>query len=511
MRDVTNQDGAARDATPALTRRSLLRGAGAAAGMLAVGGPRALALSQSQVPTLASAPVTATGRLRSFHSLPDVRPPATAVTGEGTAPGLLFVGPETDGHRFRTGPLIIDQSGEPIYFNPVPGKRWATNFRVHRYRGKPALSWWQGYVIPPGFGDGEGVVVDSSYRELARIRAGNGRTIDLHELLLTPQGTALFTCQPLIVPADMSSVGGPRDGHVYESIMQEVDIRSGRLLLEWRSLEHIPISESYLPRADPYDYLHLNSIDIAPDGNLLVSGRHTWAVYKLERRTGRVIWRLGGKRSDFRVGRQAHFCWQHDAQYPSGGRITLFDNGSDGYTNTERQSRALLLDVNTRDRTVHLARSYEHPNPLLAPAMGSAQPLQDGHLLVGWGSLPRLTEFAPDGGVLSEVHLPVGRETYRGFRFGWEAVPSEPPALASRRDQRTGLLTLYVSWNGATGVASWLISAGGKATKLRPFGVAARQAFETAIQLGTVDGGYVAATALDHNGAALGRSRPFRV
>ncbi len=191
--------------------------------------------------------VSAAALTRRGLLLPDVRPPGTVITGSAAAPGYVFVGPETGGNRLRTGPLIIDQYGEPVYFNPVPGERWATNFRAQSYQGKRAPSWWQGYVIPPGFGDGEGVVVDSSYRELARIRAGNGRTIDLHALRLTPQGTALFTCQPRIVSADLSSVGGSKNGHAYESIMQEVDVHTGRLLMEWRSLEHIPVSESYRP------------------------------------------------------------------------------------------------------------------------------------------------------------------------------------------------------------------------------------------------------------------------
>ena len=513
MSGVPDHASAARGAAPALTRRGLLRGgAGAAAGLFALGLPGARALGAApSLPTLASTAVAPKGWLRRFHSVPDLRPPTTTVNGTPDTAGYLFAGPETDGHLYRTGPLIIDSLGEPVYFNPLSGKRWVTNFQVQSYRGERVLGWWEGNVIPPGFGDGEGVIVDSSYREVARIRAGNGRTIDLHELQLTPQGTALFTCQPQLVSADLSSVGGSKSGHAYESVFQEVDIRTGRVLLEWRSLEHIAVSESYLPPADPYDYMHLNSIDIAPDGNLLVSRRHTWALYKLDRRTGEVIWRLGGKRSGFRVGRQARFAWQHDARYLHGGVITLFDNGSDGYTTTQRQSRALLLDVDTRHRTAKLTRSHGHPSPLLTFAMGSAQVLANGHLLVSWGNLPRLTEFAADGSVLSEVHLPRNRETYRGFRFGWEAIPSTPPALAYRRDRRTGQVTLYVSWNGATGVASWLVSAGAKATSLRPFGTAARQAFETAIRLGTLAGGYVTATALDANGTPLGRSRPLRV
>lgn len=504
--DVGSPD---RAVAASLTRRQLMRGVGAATALLAVGGPRALAAIPSTVPTLDSSAVRPNGQVRTFHSSA-IGPPNTTVTGDGSAPGYLFVGPVAQVGA-RSGPLIVDQMGEPVWFRPIESGLWVTNLRAHTYRGTPALSWWQGKVIPPGFGQGHGVIVDGSYRELATIRAGNGRAIDLHELVLTRQGTALFTCHPPIVTADLSSVGGPTDGHAYESIVQEVDIRSGRLLFEWRSLDHIPVSESYLPLADPYDYLHVNSIDVAPDGNLLVSARHTWALYKLDRRTGSVIWRLGGKKSDFRVGRQAHFSWQHDAQYVDGGVITLFDNGSDGYTNTERHSRGLVLDVDADRRTAHLSRSYGRPHPVVTFAMGSAQRLADDHVLVGWGTTPVLSEFAADGTLLSELRLPRGRQTYRGFRFEWDGTPSLRPALAAGRDSSSGNLTLYASWNGATAVASWLISFGGSATQLQPIGVAVRQGFETAIGIGSIGGGYVRATALDAHGRPLAKSSPLRV
>ena len=119
------------------------------------------------------------------------------------------------------------------------------------------------------------------------MRAAGGRSMDLHALTLTPEGTALFTCYPETVQMDLSAIGGPRDTQVLESIIQEVDIASGRLLFEWRGLQHIPVTATHEPMSQPYDYLHINSIQALPDGNLLVSARHTWAVYKLDRRTGR--------------------------------------------------------------------------------------------------------------------------------------------------------------------------------------------------------------------------------
>src|SRR2546423_8671141 len=147
--------------------------------------------------------------------------------------------------------------------------------------------------------------------------------------------------------------------------------------MEWRSLDHVPIPETYRKPADPFDYLHANSIDIAADGNLLVSGRHTWSVYKLDRHTGEVIWRLGGKRSDFAMGTGSQYAWQHHAREVDPTTISVFDNGADGHTSSHSQSRGVLVSIDEAARTVRLRAAYEHPDRLLAQSMGSVEKLSN--------------------------------------------------------------------------------------------------------------------------------------
>ena len=187
--------------------------------------------------------------------------------------------------------------------------RWATNVRVQQYQGEPVLTWWEGVVDKQGYGHGEGVIVDRAYREVARIRAVNGHTVDLHEFLLTPEGTALITCRPPIVRADLSTIGGPRHGTVYESIIQEIDVRTGRLVFQWRGLDHVSVAETYRALGGVVDYLHVNSVQPLADGHLLISARNTWALYKLDRRTGAVI--LAPRRQAQRLRR------------PSGGALLV--------------------------------------------------------------------------------------------------------------------------------------------------------------------------------------------
>lgn len=492
-----------------LSRRALLKGAGGAAGLAALGGGAVGAVrllgDSGRLPALASARSDAGAPTREFISRPDLRPPAVTVTGTPPAGGHVLVSPfPRDGSQ--PGPLIFDATGEPVWFRPLPGLR-ATNLQVGQYRNRSVLIWWEG-TIPKGYGQGQAVIVDTSYRELARVRAGNGRQMDLHELLLTPEGTVLFTCFPESVTADLSAAGGPSNGTALQSIIQEVDVQTGRVLLEWRSLEHVDVSESYASLADPYDYLHANSIDVAPDGNLLISARHAFAVYKLDRRTGRVIWRLGGKQSDFRMGPDSQFYWQHDARALGDRMITLFDDGA-GPSRSETESRAIALEVDEDAREVRLVRSYRHPKPLLADAMGSARALPNGHMLVGWGTEPYVSEFAQDGRLLFDAHLESGSASYRAFRHPWRAVPKESPVAAARRTPE-GQTKLYVSWNGATDLDRWRISLGPTPGTLQAAGMARRRGFETVIPL-RAGHGYAQATAVDAAGRRLASSRVIRL
>jgi hypothetical protein len=500
-----------------------LKGAGALAGGAVVAGvtletTNLVGGSSGAAPprVLPSYAVGASGPVRAFHSRPDLKPPTIKVTTPNDLDdGYMFLGPWASGGD-QPGPLMVDRNAEPVWFNPTSSNpsnssSWGTNFRSWVYRKQPVLAWWEGSVAHGGFGSGQGVLLDSAYQEVARVRAADGQSMDLHELTLTPEGTAIFTCKPLVQNVDLSKVGGPKNGQIYNPIFQEVDVRTGQLLLEWRGLDHIPITDTYLPVAEPFDYLHINSIAVDSDGNLLVSARHTWAVYKVDRHSGQVMWRLGGKSSDFHVDKPATFAWQHHAQRPADGLLTVFDNGSDGSINTETRSRGLLLEIDEDGRTAQLSQEFTHPKPLLAVAMGSVQLLPSGNMLVGWGTEPYVSDFTEDGQLVADAQMLSGYKSYRAYRLPWKGIPQHGPALVAKRDSRTNKATLYVSWNGATDVAShWEVHAGQEPGSMRRVGVARRRGFETAIPLGGT-GGYFAVTALDEDGSRLGKSSTVSV
>jgi len=500
----------------------MLRGAGGLAVLAAAGGGVTELLSggpHRPLPQIGSFADEADGRVHAFHSQPGLHPPAVKVTpvvkgerlGAGD-PGFLFLGPgpvSLSGSE-QYGPLIVDRNGTPIWFRPLAKGLQATNFTAAEYRGEPVLVWWEGTILQSGYGHGEAVIVNRAYQEIARVRAAGGRFMDLHALTLTPQGTALFTCYPETVQMDLSAIDGPKNDPVLGSIIQEVDVATGRLLFEWRGLQHIPVDVSQEPMSRPYDYLHVNSIQPLPDGNLLVSARHTWAIYKLDRSTGNVIWTLGGKRSSFHMGPGAQFAWQHDASQVSDRVLTVFDNGTNGPIKSEKQGRGLVLDVDEARRTVNLRHAYTTSQQLLPGAMGSVQILPSGQVMVGWGVQSHTSEFSAGGELLVDAALPAGIYSYRGLWLPWGGTPHHKPAVAVKRDQTSGTTIMYASWNGATGFTGWQVEAGEKHNRLRPLGIARRHGFETGIPLHSQHR-FAAVTAISRYGKCLKRSPVIRL
>jgi hypothetical protein len=372
----------------------------------------------------------------------------------------------------------------------------AMDFKLQSYRGREVLTWWEGEHT--GFGQGEYVIADGSYREVTRVRAGNGYEGDHHEFLITPEDTALITIYKK-VPRELISVVYPVDGKVLDGIVQELDIETGEVLFEWHSLEHVGLDES---NTKPYDYFHINSIDVYDEDHLLISSRTTCTVYKIDRKSGEVIWRLGGKNSDFETGPGARTVYQHDARRHPDGTLTVFDNRNEY---VDEQSRAIVLKLDEEAMTAKLVHEYTHPNKVLSATQGNVQVLENGNVFIGWGSEPVLSEFSSDGELLFSTSFPAESESYRAFRFPWSGTPDGEPAVvveASPNDE----VTLYTSWNGATEVADWEVLAGPGPDRLEPAGSVPRKGFETVIKVKTTEP-YVGVRAKDSSGKVLGTAK----
>ncbi|HEY3961405.1 MAG TPA: arylsulfotransferase family protein [Gaiellaceae bacterium] len=475
------------------TRGQILQRA-AAAGLGFAAAGRFAAASAADADVVAAPPAG----VHVFASRPDLLPPVVSVLHRvpgATADGLLFTAP-LSGPGAR-GAMLVEEDGNLVYFHPTKPVV-ALNFRAATYRGKPVLTWWEG-VTENGLGNGSHVILDDTYRLVKRVDAGNARHADLHEFLLTDRNTALVTAWDH-AEADLRPFGGPANGVVVNGMIQELELPSGRVLFEWKSMDHVGLDESYAGVGPQFDFFHVNSIQRLPDGDYLVSARNTWCVYKIDGETGEIVWRLGGKRSDFSMGTGTVFAWQHDARL-HGNLLSVFDDGGD--PQVQPQSKGLVLALDTKRMRASLHRRYTHYPTLHSHALGSLQRQPNGNVLIGWGTAPYFTEFTDGGRVVFDARLPKGGENYRALRFPWRGEPYFPPAVNAMSHAAGHLL--FVSWNGATEVALWQLETGSSPGSLTPELKVPRTHFETSIPV-SAGVKYARVAALDTQGAALGRS-----
>jgi hypothetical protein len=486
-----------------LTRAELVRrGIGGGVGLALLG-----ALPRRGLGLLETAAAATRPTVHGFVTRPDLRPPVVTVASRarGTAAGYLFLAPASGpGER---GALILDDRGEPVYFRPTK-PRTVMDFRAGVLRGQPVLTWWEGRYVRGVGKVGDYVIADASYREIARFSSARHRRPDFHEVLFTDDGTLLVTAYE-VVPADLREVGGPSNGLVYGGLVQELALPSGRLLWEWRSLDHGASTETVSDQlGSPFDYFHINGIDVDGEGNLVVSARNTSALYKISRRTGEVLWRLGGKRSDFSMGPGTRFGFQHDPRLHEHGRaISLFDNGP-RLGERRPESRAIVLALDPRRKQVTLQRELRHRSPLFAFATGSNQLLPNGNRLVTWGITGWFTEYDADGAVCLDARLPDKGQNYRVYRFPWEGKPAIRPAFKAYRND--GAAKFYATWNGATALAAWQLLTGPRPGALSESVKVPKVRFETSFAIPPRTR-YAAVVALEAGGRPLGRSTTIRL
>jgi hypothetical protein len=446
--------------------------------------------------TLPMVPAGSNG-VQHFHSRPDLQPASITVNrNSGAAPGDIFLTPQYG--PVQNGPMLVDGSGNLIWFQPLPANALATDFRVQQLGGQPVLTWWQGYTNN-GSGRGVGVIDNTAYQQIATVQAGNGlQGMDLHEFLVTPQGTAWIVG---VSPVHYGTLTKP----LMDAVVQEIDIKTGLVMFEWHALDHVPITESYFPtnsKGYVYDPYHLNSLALDSDGNLIVSMRNTSAVYKVNVQTGAVMWTFGSNQSTFKLGSGTSTMFQHNAIVQPDGSLTMFDDG--GGPPTVRAGRAIRVSLNTAKGTATLVNQYTHSPALKTNFEGNAQVLSNGDVFVGWGQQPYFTEFSAAGKMLFDARFTSNTSSYRAYRMPWTGQPNTPPniAVAPNND---GTTEVWASWNGATTVASWQVLAGPRPGSLVPLLIAPKRGFETAIAAPT-GMPYFSVQALDSSGHVLATS-----
>lgn len=334
---------------------------------------------------------------------------------------------------------------------------------------------------------------------------------DFHEFELTDNNTAIITIYQQ-KEADLSAFDIP-NGRILDSIFQEVDLSSGNLIFEWRASDHFKAEDSLVkPSASdlPFDFFHIDSVQRGPDNDYLVSAHHLDTVLSVSQTDGSIQWRLGGPNNDFTDlsnGAATQFRRNHHAKWSSEGTITLFDQGS-------HSAKMLAVDVSTR--TAMLVQEYKAPEHMtLSASRGSVQVLDSGNVLVGWGTVPVVTEYSAQGELLCDTRFGPLRsgwvQNYRAYKFPWKGHPQTRPDVVVDGADAVEQDAVYVSWNGATDVTAWKLESaqwtGSKWSGYQTHEVLDSEGFETRVKLPVSAGPMIRLTALGKGGAILGWSK----
>ncbi|KAH8898032.1 hypothetical protein GQ53DRAFT_712559 [Thozetella sp. PMI_491] len=488
-----------------------------------------------------------------FKSRPDLAPPTLNITIPYISPsdeGYLFVAPFCgfpncyNRGPAQAAPYILTDTGDLVWSGFAYFSIWAANFQAARWKGQDVLFSFEGsHNGPHGHGHGHHTILDNRYENIREIRAGGHLISDKHEFIIINESSALIQIYHP-TQQDLRPYGGNgKQTWIVDAIFQELDIETGAVLFEWHSLDHVSPDETKLPlplgqagiaynSSTAWDYFHINSITKADDGNYLLSARHASTIFKINGTDGSVIWRLGGKRSNFVLGPEVEFGFQHHARYLPGGNetvdlISLFDNSvycsesadEDKEVRIYPYSRGKYIAIDHISKIATLVKAFHPPdNNILTKSQGSLQTLPSGNVLINWGSEGQITEYTPDGTPIFHAHLDSGLlginvQNYRAFRYPWTGSSPETPAVYAEKDDRDSTLSVYVSWNGDTRTKLWRFTL----IRTNDFGNQAviqkdapRRGFETALKIALEPNKAsqysVSAEAIDERGRAIGRT-----
>lgn len=463
-------------------------------------GAALLVVSALLTPLISAAPLAATttttpqpGLGRQGSAVGLAQPPALSTTPTGREDdGVLLTTPAPVGLDLG-GAAIYDNSGELVFWREGP----YMNLEAITFLGQPALSMWDNTEV-----GGEFIVLNSAYEEIASYHA-TGYFTDGHDFQISPDGSRVLLLGFHFVTRDLREHGGSAQAQVINMVIQEQNVFTGEVLFEWSALDHIPLTETQEPlTGDLVDYVHTNALAYDSDGNLLMTARHTSTVYKINRTSGEVMWRLGGENSDFAFPDPADRpSYLHDARRLPDGRLLLFDNGN---TNSPQVSRGAVYALDETAMTADLVEDLQPDPPIFAIFAGSARRTGNGNTLVDYGNTGRMVEFSGDEPVFT-ASFPQGFFTYRAVRADWRATPAAPPEVTLGRPAADGGRELSISWNGATEVERWRIETGRTHRDLTVAKTVDKAGFATEVDVAPPAGAEVIrVSALDAGGKVLG-------
>ncbi|KAJ4340762.1 hypothetical protein N0V95_007404 [Ascochyta clinopodiicola] len=457
---------------------------------------------------------TSTWPWQTFKSLPGLEPPQLSINKTGTtSPGHIFF--PISGHEAHNYSLVIYQEDGELIWQSGYGDYAA--FRPTTLFGEPVLAFFSGVTFPEPWGFGYGLVkiLDQHYENIYNVTLWNTTFplesisplydptqyqpfswIDMHENLITPEGT-MFVGAMNVTPWDLSSINGPRVGWIVDSIVLEINVTNSAILWQWSHLDHVdevslanalptyPLGDLGKNSSYPWGPFHVNSVERFEDGSRLISSRHYCSIFKVNR-NGTVEWTLNGHSGgDFTLTNNLSFCYQHDARLHSSNTtnitlISFFNNDNSAVISGVDQSTGIFLALDTHLMTATLVQEFSDPNDTIySVSQGNMEVLPPGHVVLGYGSVPTLKEFDREGNLVLDVKWGEAEsvQSYRDYKAEWVGKPrTKPEVFACLSANGT---EVYMSWNGATEHKVWTVWGGEANGTLSKVGIAEKSGFET--------------------------------
>lgn len=314
-------------------------------------------------------------------------------------PALILLSPYAILQQNNIGHLMIfNEKGELLQHKTAPGavfcfRRWVIDGNVrYTYIVNDVNAT---HIANMNQLTGYAVIADSSLNEIKRVHlkshndiiAGPGYVdLDVHDFILLGDdhyiSMAYYPKKVNNIPAILNP---SPDVQVITPILQEV--KNDEVIWQWDGSTNPEFYQTSVEGNDftnatlPQDYMHMNSMIVDPrDNNLICSYRNLDQVLKISRTTGAVLWRLGGKNSDFPISSSQYFMRQHNATLINNNNtLILFDNGE---VKSRANSRILEFDISEISRNITGYRSFTIPEPF-SQYMGSAQKFGDNYFIGG--------------------------------------------------------------------------------------------------------------------------------
>ncbi|MGB5895446.1 MAG: aryl-sulfate sulfotransferase, partial [Ignavibacteriaceae bacterium] len=334
-------------------------------------------------------------------------PSLTITVNNNPSPEHLFLGLTQSGIGHL---MILDNELIPLFYKKVTGQIF--DFKLQP-NGKLTYNIYSVY----SYGMDSSGIRDKQYL------TPEGFALDIHDLQVIEDGSYyVFGRDHITIDMSQYVAGGDTAAILVAHTIHHMDA-DDKELWRWHSFDHydiLDVDEFIDLTNHTIDWTHCNSMEIDPEGNLIISTRNFNEITKINRQTGEIIWRLGGERNQFQfINDNRGFRRQHNARMLSNGNIALFDNG---HFLIPQYSSYVEYEIDEQNFIATLIRRYSRNGSIYSQSRGGVQELSNGNILISWDDLPNpfVSEINPEDSTEYEVRYDNSAHQYRAYKFPWK-------------------------------------------------------------------------------------------